>query len=74
MKVTRRSLAGMLAAAAAGTAAAQATKQNPAAPAKPKPDATQDLESARQDLRNNALQISRIALPMSTEPAFRFRP
>lgn len=77
MSVTRRTMARMLAAAAAtnatvGIAAAQAPRQNPQ-PAAAKPTAGQDLESARQDLRTNALQISRVALPMATEPAFRFR-
>ena len=62
--VTRRSLARMLAVAAA---APQAALPQSAAPA----DA--DLESARELLRNNVAQIGKVKLPMATEPACHFK-
>ena len=73
MKITRRSMAGLMAALAAGRAApvrAQAPPQ-PAAP--PKPTADQDLSAARQDVQLAARQVAQVPLPRSTEPAFRFR-
>ena len=67
MTVTRRKMAVLLAAAAT-----QVTAQAPP-PAPPKPTADQDLADARLNLRGAALQLARVPLPMSTEPAFRFR-
>ena len=68
-KVSRRKLAQIFTAA---TVAAQVTLgQAPPAPAKPNKD--QDLEQAKAGLRSNAAQVSRIALPMAIEPAFRFK-
>lgn len=62
-KVTRRSLARMLAAAAAVPQAA--TSQSPS------PDA--DLDSAREQLKNSAQQIAKVKLSMATEPACHFK-
>lgn len=66
LKVTRRKLGTLLATA---SAAAQITTAQ--APARAEGDA--DLETARQQARNNAQLISRVKLPMTTEPAFRFK-
>jgi hypothetical protein len=63
MKVTRRSIARMLAAAAA--VPQSATSQTPS------PDA--DLDSAREQLKTNAHQIAKVKLPMAIEPAFHFK-
>jgi hypothetical protein len=60
MKVTRRKLAAVLLAPAA---AAQA--QTPSA----SPD---EVEAARARLKTNAEALTKVELPMSTEPAFRF--
>jgi hypothetical protein len=67
MKVTRRKLARILAAAAAvpGVAAPQA----PSAVS----SGDEDLNTAREQLRNNAQQLAKVNLPMATEPAFRFK-
>lgn len=69
-KVTRRRLGAIL--AASGATAALVNAQAPAAqPARAAEDA--DLESARQQARNNAQLISRVKLPMTTEPAVHFK-
>jgi hypothetical protein len=62
MKVTRRSLAGILAAPAlmSKEAAAQA------------PAATPELNSAKTDFQSAARQIAEVKLPRSVEPATRF--
>jgi hypothetical protein len=60
MKVTRRKLAAVLLAPAA---AAQA--QTPSAP-------RDEVEAARARLKTNAEALTKVELPMSTEPAFRF--
>jgi hypothetical protein len=69
-KVTRRTLGAMLAAAGVSTqiAAAQAPAAQPARAAD-----DPDLEAARQQARNNGQLISRVKLPMTTEPAFHFK-
>jgi hypothetical protein len=67
MRVTRRKLAQILTAAAAATATVEALPQTPA------PAADEELRSARADLRANALRIAQVKLPMSAEPAFRFK-
>ncbi len=64
MAVTRRSLARMLAAAAAATQTSGAQTPQPA-------DA--DMQSARDQMRANAEQIAKVKLPMATEPAFQFK-
>jgi hypothetical protein len=53
--------------AAAATAAVEAAPQTPA------PAADEELRSARADLRANAQRIAQVKLPMSAEPAFRFK-
>ncbi len=61
MKVTRRSLAGMLAAVAVPQAAEAQAESN------------QDLESAREQMKKNAELIAKVKLPMATEPACHFK-
>jgi hypothetical protein len=69
-KVTRRRLGAML--ATSGAAAQIAIAQAPAPqPARAADDP--DLETARQQARNNAQLMGRVKLPMTTEPAFRFK-
>ena len=63
VKVTRRSIARMLGAAAAVPQAA--TSQTPPADA--------DLDSAREQLKTSAQQIAKLKLPTATEPAFHFK-
>ena len=63
MKVTRRSIARMLAAAAAVPQAASAQTTSPDA----------DLDSAREQMKASAQQIAKVKLPMPTEPAFHFK-
>jgi hypothetical protein len=65
-KVTRRRLGAML--AASGAATQIATAQAPA-----RAEGDPDLETARQQARNNAQLLGRVKLPMTTEPAFRFK-
>ena len=64
MDVTRRSLAKLLAVAAAAPQAgvSQAPSQGDA-----------DLDSAREQLRTNLAQIAKVKLPMATEPACHFK-
>ena len=72
MKVTRRTLARILAATAVVPAAAVA----PAAVAAQIPssaDSDEDMKAVREQMRNNAQQLAKVALPMATEPAFRFK-
>ncbi len=61
MKVTRRDLAIMVAAAAVP------------AGAQPQSEAGDDTRSAEDALRNNAAQLQKVDLPMATEPAFEFK-
>jgi hypothetical protein len=68
MQVTRRKLSKIL---TAGAAAAAAVKP---APQTAPPAENQDLRAAREELRANALRIALVKLPMSTEPAFQFKP
>ena len=65
MEVSRRQLAGTLAAIAATRIDAAA--QTSAA------DADADLKAARDQIRANAEQLAKVKLPMAVEPAFRFR-
>jgi hypothetical protein len=64
MAVTRRSLARILAVAAVAPHAGVSQTAPPA-------DA--DLESARELLRSNTAQITKVKLPMATEPAIHFK-
>jgi hypothetical protein len=62
MKVTRRSLARILAAATVPqTARPQEQPVN------------EDLKSARDEMRANTEQIAKVKLPIATEPAFHFK-
>ena len=61
MKLTRRQLAAALVIPAA------------AAPAQTQPAAADEVEAARGRLKSNAAEIAKVALPMSTEPAFNFK-
>jgi hypothetical protein len=63
MQVTRRSIARMLAAAAA--VPQTATPQAPSADA--------DFDSAREQVKSYAQQVAKVKLPASTEPAFHFK-
>jgi hypothetical protein len=63
VKVTRRSIARMLAAAAA--VPQTATPQTPSADA--------DLDAARAQMKTSAQQIAKVKLPTATEPAFHFK-
>jgi hypothetical protein len=69
-KLTRRRLGALLATAGAATQVVGAQAPAPQ-PARAEGDA--DLEAARQQARNNAQLIGRVKLPMTTEPAFRFK-
>ncbi|HEY1241204.1 MAG TPA: hypothetical protein VGF16_11650 [Bryobacteraceae bacterium] len=64
MKVTRRELGSAL---AAGVAAAQ-TQAQPTA----NPDA--ELQRAREQVKANSARLAAEPVPMSTEPAFQFKP
>jgi pyocin large subunit-like protein len=64
MAVSRRSLARML----AGAAAAAQTGVSQTAPV-----TDEDLKSAQDQMRANAEQIAKVKLPMATEPAFHFK-
>jgi len=68
MKMTRRSLAASLSAAAL---AAQTPAQTSAA-AQPAPDA--ELQTARDRVKANTLLLSAQQVPMTVEPAFAFKP
>ena len=63
MKLTRRELAGTLAAAAAAA-------QTPS-PAVPSPDA--ELQAARDRVKANAARLAAEPVSMSVEPAFAFK-
>ena len=66
IKVTRREIATALSASAALLA------QTPAPPEIPQ-NADDELKSARDSIRQNAEQLARFPLPMSTEPAAHFK-
>jgi hypothetical protein len=68
MQMTRRTLAAAVMAPAAALLAQNPATKTPAATTPP----TDDLESARRQIRNNAAALSRFELAMATEPAFRF--
>jgi ribosomal protein L12E/L44/L45/RPP1/RPP2 len=71
MKLTRRKLAGVLAAVpAAGALAAQTTGQT-AAQASAEVD--EETTHARETLRNNLAQIAKVKVDRAVEPAFRFK-
>ena len=64
MKLTRRALG----AAVAGTALAAAQT------APPRGEPGEELQAARESLKRNAEALSRLDLPMATEPACVFKP
>ena len=68
MKLSRR---GMLAMASAGAVLGKAIAQIPAAPPVANPD---PVEKARAENRRSAEILAKFEIPMSTEPAFIFRP
>jgi hypothetical protein len=68
MDVTRRSLAKILAAAAA--AQPNGISQTPSQAAA---SADADLDAARESMRSGLQQIAKVKLPMATEPAFHFK-
>ncbi len=65
MQMTRRNLAAAVMMPAAALLAQTPTTAQTAPP-------TDDLESARRQIRNHAAALARFDLPMSTEPDFRF--
>jgi len=69
-KLTRRELAATLATSAVLLARPQA--QPPAQPLPANPD--EELKASRAQLQDNAGQLDKFPLPMSTEPATTFRP
>ena len=81
MKLTRRRLARSLAAglpvAAAAAAAAAAPQAAPAPQAEAPPrraTVEEDMQSARENIRNNSGQLANFKLPIETEPSFQFKP
>jgi hypothetical protein len=55
----------------AGVSAAPLLAQAPGA-AKPTKD--EDLNTAREGVRNNREQLAKFKVPLATEPAFQFKP
>jgi hypothetical protein len=68
VKVTRRSLAGILAAAAVAPRAGASQTSSQAGTA-----ADPDLQAARELMQTNAQLIAKVKLPMATEPACHFK-
>ena len=64
MKLTRRQLASTL---AAGAALAQTPAGPPSTP-------EAELQAARDRLKANVVRLAAEPVPMTTEPAFQFRP
>jgi hypothetical protein len=73
-KFTRRELAAGLSASAVLLARPQAqpSGQPPVQPLPANPD--DELKASRAQLQDNAAQLDKFPLPMSTEPATTFRP
>jgi hypothetical protein len=72
MKLSRR---GMLTLAGASVALGHAMTQAPAPPPVSAAAASPDpLTAAREDNRRSAESLAKFEIPMSTEPAFVFRP
>lgn len=69
MKITRRKLAAALTASGplAAIALAQTATENRRATVE------EDLQSARDNIRNNSEQLRRAKLDIATEPAFHFK-
>ena len=68
LKLTRREIATALSASAVllGQTPAPAVPQNPLT-------ADDELKAARDSIRQNSEQLAKFPLPMSTEPAVRFK-
>ena len=67
MKLTRRELAGIVAAGtAAGRTAPEARGSDPESPVKPE-------QSAVESLKKTSAEIRKLKVPIETEPAFAFR-
>jgi hypothetical protein len=64
-KMTRRELAGAVLAATAATAAAQAPPSTPANPG-------EELQAAHEQNRRSSEALTKVSIPMDTEPAFHF--
>jgi len=62
MRLTRRELAGLVAAAPVAARRLAAEPQAPPAP-----------QSAAENLRQNVAAVRKLAVPAATEPAFSFR-
>jgi hypothetical protein len=69
-KLTRRELAAGLATSAVLLGRPQGQSQTQPLPANP----DEELKASRAQLQNNAGQLDKFPLPMSTEPAATFRP
>jgi hypothetical protein len=69
-KLTRRELAAALSTSAVLLARPQAQPPTQALPANP----DEELKASRAQLQDNAGQLDKFPLPMSTEPATIFRP
>ncbi len=70
MRLTRRELAGLV--AAAPMAARRLAPSRPQATTAPD-SAASPAQSAAEDLRRNVAAVRKLALPAATEPAFAFR-
>ena len=68
MKVTRRTLARMV----AGTAVLSGDAIAQAPPAAPGPDSDAEVNAARAGFRDAARELATVKLPRATEPASRF--
>jgi hypothetical protein len=69
-RFTRRELAATLATSAVVLARPQTQPDAPPLPANP----DEELKASRAQLRDNADQLDKFPLPMSTEPATIFKP
>ena len=69
-KVTRRKLAGILAAAPAATALLQTA---PPANAQATAEPDEETRHARETLRNNLAQLAQVKVDRAIEPAFKFK-
>jgi hypothetical protein len=72
-RLTRRRWAAVLAAAAAGPAASKADAL-PLDVQAPRGQQGDDLDRAREIVRNNREAMAKVKIAISTEPAFRFHP
>jgi hypothetical protein len=72
MKITRRKLA-MLAAAAPLATVAVPGVAIPAEAQTPPADSDEETRSARELMRNNAQALAKVKMPITTEPAVHFK-